>query len=560
MSEPGPNAFELARFVWLKQFFRRKRSEKVHEHEASSISTKHRLVSARGIDLDSIENMMNRRLHMIWVRHTWFVSILGTLLFIGLIGLTIFLTTKPTELRIAVGPAGSDDVRFVEKLGAHLAKEHNALRVRALTMNGPVNVTDIRSKPDFDLAVVRGNMALSTDWPVVAILRQNVVALIVPPESARVPLPVKAAAPPPKPAKGKQAKATPAKAKAAKAKDDDDDDASPKKKDGPKVSDLPGKRIGIVTSTDGGPELLDVILTHYGVPKDKVQTVQLAQAELKSAIYDRKVDVVLVAGPQTGKVIEEAVRAASSATEGPSFIEIDQAEGIGKRLPPYDSIEISAGAFGGVPPQPSEKLTTLAYPLYLVARRNFSEDKIAQFSKFLYASRQGLTYELPGVIAIESPSTDKDAAVVVHPGTAAYLGDNLKTIFDKYGDQIFYGLLIFPIIGSALGGVAGYFRADKNTQRIRQLHRLLQLVKRARTVTSVDELDKLQDEADTILGETIQQTERGALDEMGLATFALAIDQARHALSEQRTLLVLRPENVPQHHTTPKGHTAAAAE
>jgi hypothetical protein len=79
--------------------------------------------------------------------------------------------------------------------------------------------------------------------------------------------------------------------------------------------------------------------------------------------------------------------------------------------------------------------------------------------------------------------------VLVHPGAAAYLGDNTKSFFDKYGDTIFYGLLIFPIIGSAIAGVLSYFRADKNTQRIRQLHRLLHLIKRARTVQSIDELE-----------------------------------------------------------------------
>ena len=97
--------------------------------------------------------------------------------------------------------------------------------------------------------------------------------------------------------------------------------------------------------------------------------------------------------------------------------------------------------------------------------------------------------------------------------------------------------------------MASYFRADKNTQRIRQLHRLLQLIKRARSVQSIEELEKLQDEADVILGTAIQQAERGQLDESGIAIFTLAIDQARAALSEQRTVLLLKPE--PTHRMLP---------
>ncbi len=57
-------------------------------------------------------------------------------------------------------------------------------KLEPVVMPGPVTVDDIRGKPQFDLAVVRGNMKLSNDWPVVAILRDDVVALMVPPASA----------------------------------------------------------------------------------------------------------------------------------------------------------------------------------------------------------------------------------------------------------------------------------------------------------------------------------------------------------------------------------------
>ena len=173
-------------------------------------------------------------------------------------------------------------------------------------------LADIHGKAPFDLAVVRGNLDLSTDWPVVAILRQDVVVLIVPAPDAYAP---------------KQGR------RHGKIE---------------KVSELVGKRVGIVEGTDGGADLLNVILKHYGVPADKVKVVNVAPQDLKKAIHDDQIDVVLVAGPQTGDAIAQAVSAASAGKEGPSFIEIDQAEGIGKRLPPYDSEDIVAGAFGGV--------------------------------------------------------------------------------------------------------------------------------------------------------------------------------------------------------------------
>jgi NMT1-like family len=466
-------------------------------------------------DLDSIEETMNRRMRMIWVRHATFLTVLGFIGVIGLVALTVYLTTKASVMKMAVGPKGSRDVEFVDKLAEKFRSERAPIRIQPVITPGAVALSDIHGKAPFDLAVVRGNLDLSTDWPVVAILREEVVVLIVPTPDAYA---------------SKRGR------RHGKIE---------------KVSELVGKRVGIVEGTDGGADLLNVILKHYGVPADKVKVVNVAPQDLKKAIHDDQIDVVLVAGPQTGEAIAQAAQAASAGKEGPSFIEIDQAEGIGKRLPPYDTEDVVAGAFGGVPPEPDDKITTLKYPIYIVARKTLSEDKIATFAKPLYQDRRSLAHELPGMVAIESPSTDKDAAALVHPGAAAYLGDNTQTFFDKYGNDIFYGLLIVPIIGSALVGVLSYFRADKNTQRVRQLHRLLQLIKRARMVQSIDELERLQDEADVILGTVIQQAERGQLDESGIAIFTLAIDQARAALSEQRTVLLLKPENVTTHRMLP---------
>ena len=62
----------------------------------------------------------------------------------------------------------------------------------------------------------------------------------------------------------------------------------------------------------------------------------------------------------------------------------------------------------------------------------------------------------------------------------------------------------------------------------------------------------MQDDADTILGKAIQQAERGQLKESGMAIFTLALKQARAALSEQRTVLVLKPESVPEHRMLPR--------
>ena len=58
-------------------------------------------------DLDSIEETMNRRMRTIWLRYATFLSVLGFIAVVGLVALTVYLTTKATVMKMAVGPKGS---------------------------------------------------------------------------------------------------------------------------------------------------------------------------------------------------------------------------------------------------------------------------------------------------------------------------------------------------------------------------------------------------------------------------------------------------------------------
>ena len=60
--------------------------------------------------------------------------------------------------------------------------------------------------------------------------------------------------------------------------------------------------------------------------------------------------------------------------------------------------------------------------------------------------------EYPLLAQVSSPSTDKDAYVPIHPGAAAFFDGDEKTIFDKYGDQFFYGSMMLGTIDVRAGG------------------------------------------------------------------------------------------------------------
>ena len=542
-----PHRPPLAMKLWLARLVGRKSAA-----EQPAPTPGHALGAI--IDIGPIEHLVQNRVR-VFLRHTWLVTILGTVILAGLAGLVAYYLAQSTVMKVAAGPAGGIDAKLVAAINKKIAKERDRIDLRLVATAGPKESAQALTDHQADLAILPSTVGRSPDWPVVAILRQNVMALIVPASGA----PAAAAE---KTAKGgkktESAETKGAKTKGAKTdrKADKAEKAGTADNDGKleKVTQLAGHRIGIVTGNEASIDLLNVVLAHYGVPRDKLQIAPIDPANLAAAIADHQVDVIFVVGTAGGHAISEAVAAATHDGAAPSFIDIDQAEGIAKRNPAFDSVEISAGSFGGNPPTPDDTLTSLSFPEYLVARDTFSHAAVTRLARLIYTSRLALASELPGEVKVQAPSTEKDAAALLHPGARTYLSDDEKSFFDRYGDTIFYGMLILPLFGSAIAGMASYFRGSHRTRRLRLLQRVLDLVRKVHTAPSLEALDKFERDLDNLVVAVIHQSEHEDYEETVRMSFAMALDQVRFALAERRAALT-----EPAASETSAGGKAAAA-
>jgi TRAP-type uncharacterized transport system substrate-binding protein len=517
--------------------------------------------------IETFNHIVRSRVRM-FLRHTWLVTILGTIVLAGGVWAAFYFTTTPIVLRIAAGPNGGVDARLVEFLADKFAETHDKIVLHRVTTAGPAQSATAIADGQADLAILPSMTGTSPDWPVVAIVRQNVLALIVPaappPAAAPAPAPAVAkkepAAPekkeagagdkkekggknakPDKSAKGDKSAKSGKAAQAADAEVNDDAAgapaaAAPDALD--KIPQLAGRRVGIVSGTDASANLLDLVLRHYGVPRDKVAITPIDPGALAAAVRDHQVDAIFVAGPATGHAITDAVAAATVNGQPPTFIPIGQAEGIAKRDPVFDAVDIDAGTFGGNPPTPDDSLKSLSFPEYLVAKKSLDHDDVGALARLVYTSRLALAAALPGEVKIEAPKTEKDAAVIVHRGAHEYLGDDQKSFFDKYGDDIFYGLLIFPIFGSAIAAVASYFHHSSRTRRLRLLQRLIDLVRKAHAAPNLAALDQIQVDVDNLVVAIIHQGEHEEYDQTVQMSFSLALDQLRFAIAARRAMLL----------------------
>jgi len=516
---------------------------------------------------ESLEHMVRSRVRM-FLRHTWLVTILGTLLLGAAVWAAIHFAMARDYMRIAAGPL---DAKFVHALSNQLAADHRYLHLQIVPTTSPQATAEAMSKGEADLAILPSQLDNARDWPVVTILRQNVMALIVPAagatkvEESAATKPAKKTSAKGGESKGGESKSAKAGGKNAKggkgtksAKGDASDDSDSSDSKFGKVTDLSGKRVGVVSGNEATTGLLELVLSHYGVPRDKVTISSIDPRDIPAAIRNHQVDVLFVAGAATSPAISSVIAAATVNGAAPNFIEIDQADGIAKRNPAFDSIDIDAGTFGGTPPTPDDSLKTLSFAQYLVARKSDSDSVIATLAKTIYSSRQALAAAVPGEIKIEAPSTDKDADVVVHPGALVYLNDSQQSFFDKYGNEIFYGMLIFPVFGSALAGMASYLRRDTHTRRLRLLERVLDLVRKAHAAQNLETLEQLQVEADNLVIAIVHQGEREEFDETVRMSFAFALDQLRFAIAARRTAILDHSETAPEA-TTPAAATIQTA-
>jgi TRAP transporter TAXI family solute receptor len=439
-------------------------------------------------------------------RKMMFIILAGVLAVTGTVAGAYYFAMRPVTLRIAVGPANSDDVKVVQALTQAFTQAHSHVRLRPIQTDGASASAAALADGKADLAIIRGDLEVPKNAQAVATLRKNVAVLWVPP-----------------PAKGKGKKAGPKITK---------------------IAQLAGRRIGVVGRTQSNVNLLKVILQQYGVDPTKVEIVQFPAAEVTDAIRNQKAEAYLAAGPVNSKITAEAITASARDGGTPTFLAIDSAEAIAQNHPIYEASEIPAGAYGGSPDRPEEEVKTISFSHHIVARKDMSESTIAAFTRQLFAIRQTVMAEFPLAAKIETPDTDKDAVIPVHPGAAAFVDGEEKTFLDRYSDYIWWSLMLLSATGSAGAWFAGYLKKDERTNNSTLRERLLDMLAAARHSDSAEELDQMQAEADNILRDTLHCFEHGAIEEGALTAFNIALEQFHNAVADRKALLSSMPQNL----------------
>lgn len=436
------------------------------------------------------------------VKPAVFIMLAGLLAIVGAVIGGYYFAMRPVVLRIAVGPANSDDLKVVQAITQAFAQNHSYVRLRPVPTEGAAESAQAIGESKVDLAIIRGDLNVPKNAQAVATLRKNVVVLWVPP--------------------GKKGK------KSSKIT---------------KISQLAGHKIGVIGRTPANVSLLKVVLQQYGVDPSKVEIIQFPISEAIEAVRAQKADVFLAAGPVNSKITTDAVNASIKNGEQPTFLAIDSADAIAQNHSEYEAADIPAGSFGAAD-RPDEEIKTISFSHHIVARRGLSDSVVAALTHQLFSVRQQIISDFPLAAKIETPDTDKDAAIPAHPGAAAFVDGEEKTFLDRYSDYIWWSLMGLSAMGSVGAWLAGYLKKDERTINTSLRDRLLDMITIARKTDSTEELDKLQSEADDILRNTLTCFEDGAIEHAALTAFNIALEQLHNAVADRKLILMSLPQNL----------------
>ena len=422
---------------------------------------------------------------------------------------TLYYVLRPTTLRIAVGPPGSEDHKLVQLMAQTFAREGSPVRLSPITTEGAQQSIALFSAGKTDLAVARGDLNLPENAESVAILRKNVVVLWSAPGL---------------PTKGKK-------------------QSAPKVKT---LDALAGHRVGVIGRTEANVKLLRVILKESGIDPEKVAVSQFSTSQIAEMARDPSLDAFMAVGPLKSKITVDAIAATATARGEPKFLPIDVADAIAKKNPIYESEEIPGSIFSSSPARPEDKVDTVSINHLIIAPKSLSDTAVAAFARQLFTNRQQLAREQPTASEIEKPDTDKDAALPAHAGAAAYIDGNERTFLEKYTDYIWGVILVLSGLGSVGAWLKHYWKRDEREKYVEHRDNLLDLISRVRQAETPEELAEMQGAADVMLREALDCYDDGAIEDSDLSVIGLALEQFHHAVTDRRVVIGAGSTDLPR--------------
>jgi TRAP-type uncharacterized transport system substrate-binding protein len=423
------------------------------------------------------------------MRNRTFLEVLAGILALAALAAAVgYFALRPTVLRLAIPTTDTLDQRIFAAAADQLISQRAPIRLHWAAGGSSQAVTQALDRRDVDLAVIRSDAGATRAAETVLILRKDAVVVVVPKSS------------------GIQ-----------------------------KLTDLPGRVVGVVREAPRTGSLLDSVLDYYAVPHDKLTLVPFSFSDIPEALREKRIEAAVLTGPVPSRPMAEAVAAMDrDVPGGVQFIDVGEADAIAKRDPQLESIEVGQGAFSGRPALPAKKFTTIGFSVLLAGHNKVRADLVNELVRQLLRLRRSLSAVVPEARFIEAPDPEEDAALVIHRGVRAYLEGNETTWFDRYGDLLWIGIFALSGVGSAVAGLASRAGQRRRREALAALLRIEDAVAALPQARTAAEIDAIERRVDELSREAVARAATGELQAADIAAFNMALADARRRIAARR--------------------------
>jgi TRAP-type uncharacterized transport system substrate-binding protein len=401
----------------------------------------------------------------------------------------IWLRNSET-LIFAVGDANSLEARFATKLATVLKNSSSKLHLKIVTNADSAKALAQFDRRQADLAVLRTDAKVPPRARALAILDHDVVLLIS--------------------AGTKKIKS---------------------------LAELKKKKIAVLADGDNGAALVRNILD---IPEGSDAATRVQMTPPNSALdklfasggYGAAIVIAHASAIVKDKRYEQAAKRG-----GFTLNAIDESKALARRNPGISEETLATGTLSSAPAIPDDDLDTIGLQWLLVAQSRMSTTTAGDLARTIYENKASLALDDGFASKIEPADTDKDAFVIAHQGAAEYINDDTKSFMDRYSDLLYLGAGALSIIGSIFAGLYTKVTRIAPEKAGELATAILDIGERMEHATSMDELDKLQDELEAILRRAVVGLRDGTISSDGLETFKLGYEFVRDELGMRRESL-----------------------
>ena len=130
---------------------------------------------------------------------------------------------------------------------------------------------------------------------------------------------------------------------------------------------------------------------------------------------------------------------------------------------------------------------------------------------------------------------------MAHPGAAEYINDEIKSFVDRYSDLMYVALAALSIIGTIFAAIYTKVTRIAPEKASELATAILDIGERMEHAKSLDALDELQDELETVLRGVVIGLRDGTISSDGLDTFKLGYEFVRDEIALRRDHLKRHP-------------------